>query len=378
MKVALIPLLYDENNFGGVLQFYALQKSIMNMGSECLILKVNDDSVLCKPKKQKLWKRFARSMLRKFSKKKLQNNNLYLVDILQERNNKSKLFKQKYYVETVNINDIDIYSFDAVICGSDQIWNPIWARRRCFLDFVPDDINKIIYAASMGCESMEDYQKESFKPLVERIDHISVREKSAKRILDEFIENRDISVQVDPTLLLLKNDWENIAANVSDIVGNKKYIFTYFLGNYSKQKQIVSNFAKKNNLIIVNIPFASGETVDNENFGDIQYINASPDEFIGFIKNAEYVFTDSFHGCVFSIIFEKEFFAYKRDNSSKMMGRIDTLLDNFKISGRVISADCDIDNMEKIDYSKKEKIHSVLRRNSLEFIKESLENGQSR
>lgn len=374
MKVALIPLAYDMHNFGGSLQFYALQKAIIDMGIDCYILQVNDDRVLCESNDLKLWKRIAWYIYERLNKYKSKKEYLYRVNTLCERRKKFSLFKQKYYVETVNINDIDLYSFDAVISGSDQIWNPMFARRRCFLEFVPDDINKIIYAASMGCESMTDYQKSCFKPLVERIDHISVREKSAKRILDEFIEGCDISVQVDPTLLLLKNDWENIAVDVSNIVGNKNYIFTYFLGNYSKQKDIISDFAKKHNLIIVNIPFASGETIDNENFGDIQYVNASPDEFIGFIKNAEYIFTDSFHGCVFSIIFEKEFFAYKRNNSSKMMGRIETLLENFNITGRVIDTNSPLENIGKIDYSKTESIQFELRRGSLKFIKESLEN----
>ena len=90
------------------------------------------------------------------------------------------------------------------------------------------------------------------------------------------------------------------------------------------------NLPKRKGVKIINIPFASGEKKDDVCFGDLQIKDADPGEFIGLIKNAEYIFTDSFPCIAFFLyIFKKEFYAFQRDNSKKMQGRINTLLHNF-------------------------------------------------
>ena len=366
MKVGLVPLLYNEYNYGGVLQFYALQRILKSKNIECDILFFNNDE------KVSYYELSAR-------KKILLNVKIAIYscfdgksNIIDENIRKRKLkideFKRQYYSPVINETNISYSEYDAIVCGSDQIWNPNWARRRCFLEFVPDEINKVIYAASLGCESMSKEQKAQFEPRIERLQYVSVREQSGKAILDSFIKDKDIKVVLDPTLLLLPEDWNNIVAEPKE----KGYVFTYFLGKYDDKIDYIGEFAKRKGLKIINIPFASGEKNDDVCFGDLQIKDADQGEFIGLIKNAEYIFTDSFHACVFSVLFKKEFYAFQRDNSKKMQGRINTLLHNFNLPDRFIEVGADLDMISLIDYQNNDMIQESLRRDSLAFLLDSI------
>ena len=343
MKVGLVPLLYDEYNYGGVLQFYALQKVLNNNNIECDIIFFENNEIIsqCELKGTEKILIYVKTKVSKIFRRKA---NAMLDEKMFSRKQKIDQFKKKYYSQTLNANNISYKDYDAIICGSDQIWNPGWARRRAFLEFVPDDTKKIIYAASLGCESLNDKQKEQFRWRIERLQNVSVREESGKKILDEFIENMEIKVVLDPTLLLLPSEWLEI-----------------------------TNFADKHNLKIVNIPFASGEKNDEVEFGNIKITDADPGDFIGLIKNAEYIFTDSFHACVFSVLFKKEFFAFQRDNNNRMQGRINTLLHNFKLPNRFINTKTNLEYM-KLNYEMNDKLQRELRKDSLDFLLGSINN----
>lgn len=371
MKVGLVPLLYDEYNYGGVLQFYALQKVLKNNNIECDIIFFDNNEIVsqCELKGTKKIMIAAKSGVSRILHKRA---NCILNEKMFSRRQKIDQFKKKYYSQVLNAKNISYKDYDAIICGSDQIWNPGWARRRAFLEFVPDDTKKIIYAASLGCESLSDTQKEQFKWRIERLQNVSVREVSGKTILDEFIENMEIKVVLDPTLLLLPNEWLEIVREPKE----KKYIFTYFLGKYDDKIDYIRKFADKNNLKIINIPFASGEKNDEVDFGDVKITDADPGAFIGLIKNAEYIFTDSFHACVFSVLFKKEFFAFQRDNNNRMQGRINTLLHNFKLPDRFINIETNLDAM-KINYEMNDILQMELRKDSLNFLLGSIREDMS-
>ena len=221
MKVGLVPLLYNEYNYGGVLQFYALQRILKKNNIDCDIVFYNNDEKVSYyelPVIKKIILKAKIFVVNSINKKQETINNN-----IENRKRKIDEFKSKYYSHVVNEGDIQYSKYDAIVCGSDQIWNPNWARRRCFLEFVPDEINKVIYAASLGCESMSKEQKAQFEPRIERLQYVSVREQSGKAILDSFIKDKDIKVVLDPTLLLLPEDWNNIVVEPKE----KGYVFTY-------------------------------------------------------------------------------------------------------------------------------------------------------
>ena len=290
---------------------------------------------------------------------------------VSERRKKIDAFKSLHYCKTLNEKEVNLHEYSAFVCGSDQIWNPNWARRRCFLEFVPDDINKVIYAASLGVEELEDCDKADYKKRIERLKFVSVREYSAKTILESITSRKDIEIVADPTLLLYPQEWANICEDIP--YGNKSYIFTYFLGDYSAIKGLVEDFARNKGLPIVNIPFASADKIDNENFGDAKVTDASPGEFLSLIRNARYVFTDSFHACVFSILFETQYYAFERDGKTSMLDRILTLQKNFNLPNRIIPIK-EIEEKNDIDFSNNNENQTKLRTHSLEFLMESLRN----
>lgn len=373
-KIGLIPLLYDEYNYGGVLQFYALKRTISNMGYELDIVKMRNNQLLCKKgstlkaslKKPLIY--LYRNSVGKLKRKKIDK-------ILNDRFKKIDAFRSSYYSNQVvkHIND-SFDEYDSIVCGSDQIWNPGWVTRRTMLADIPPNINKVIYAASMGCEYITEYEKQIYKPLVERIQHVSVREKSAKVLLDSFLDRKDIQVVLDPTLLLLLCEWEGIIKNPEI---KEKYIFTYFLGDSEDYLPVVNKCARELGLKIVNIPYASGESIDNNVFGDYKIYDASPEEFLGLIKNAEIIFTDSFHACVFSTLFRRKYFVFERRGSTNMTGRIVTLQNHFHLSGRIIKPDDKIDLTEEIDYSRNDEYQEELRNQSLYYLEKSIEDGIS-
>ena len=226
--------------------------------------------------------------------------------------------------------------YDVFLTGSDQVWNPDWHKDVYYLDFVPDDIPKISYAASIGKNQLTEKQLDYAIPKIKRLDYISVREKEAKDILQPYID-KEIKV--------------------------------------IKIKQI----AKVLNLKIVFLPhiFFQYELAD-EDFADIDLYDVGPAEFVGLIKNAEMVITDSFHGCVFSIIYHKKFWALKRHKDTEkenMNSRLYTLFGNLGLEERLLDDDQQLTKdelLKDINYGAVDTKLEVLKKNSMDFLEYAL------
>ena len=136
----------------------------------------------------------------------------------------------------------------------------------------------------------------------------------------------------------------------------------------------MKDFAKKNSLTIVNI--ISENFSDGIEFGDINLYAASPHEFLSLIKNADIVFSDSFHACVFATIFNKKFYVFKRKNGERMIGRIETLLKNFGLPARIVNDWSKVSLSSSIDYLDFQQKQNVLAEKSISFLKKSVTNGK--
>lgn len=367
MKVALVPLKYNELNYGGILQFYALQETIKSLGFDFDILNVEAEKLVCRPITpfETKMKRFVKKLVNPIMNTK-QSNNRNSGE--SERIAVMNKFEEMFFGKFMKATDTDILSYDAIICGSDQIWNPVCARERTFLKFVPDAVNKVIYAASLGCDDLTLEQKKAYKPLVERINYVSVREISAKPLLESFVNRDDIEVVLDPTLLLTREEWELLSSHVE----HKNYMLTYFLGESKGYENYLKDFAQKNNLTIINV--CSENFYEQTEFGDINLNAASPQEFLGLIKNAEVIFTDSFHACVFSSVFNKKFYVFRRKHGESMMGRIETLFKKFQLPNRIIDVLSEISLEDEIDYSGFEQNRKALAEKSVTFLRKSVMN----
>ena len=368
-KVAILTWL-NNGNYGSMLQAYALQSFIRQNGYDVEDIDYNAST------KAKLinWAQnrnsislFKEKFDMKFAKRKCKE--AYKFD---DRDKKFNEFKNKYIKTTKiysNPNDLKelIGKYDAYICGSDQIWSPKLMNPVFYYSFLPNNSYKIAYAPSFGVSKIEGRKRNQIKKYLESFNHISVREDKGKEILKDII-GEDYPIVLDPTLLINKDEWIELAKDNHE---KEKYILCYFLTPNDKYINKVKDFAKKENLKVKIITTPVGPF----NTGFEEIIDVGPNEWLGYIKNAECVFTDSFHGCIFSLIYKKQFYLFKRfsDNSkSSQNSRIYNLSKIFKFEDRIVDEKATIDAKKKIKYENIENIMDVESKKSKEWIIDAL------
>ena len=273
---------------------------------------------------------------------------------------KNYIEEKKESIADTATNYKQFSDYDVFVIGSDQTWNYNFSRFSS-LDFVPyaNASQKVIsYAASFGVYSIPDRLFSTYKKGLDSIDCISVREEAGKKIV-ESITDKTAKVVLDPTLLLSKDDW-NTLANNSKLNIPQKYVLTYFLGELnSKDKNYILNYANNHGCTLVSLG-------DRES----EYWSAGPEDFVKLFQNSEAVFTDSFHACVFSIIFEKYFEVFQRNSKiPSMNSRLDTLFNDLGLDDR-----WHLDGKVKapINYKKVMEKLSHRKKDSLEFLESSI------
>ena len=346
-KMAIITL-NGYFNYGNCLQNYALQQVLTSIARTNIV-----ETIWYKIYTLKIYQKFINlNNIRKYifnrhEFRKYVNKKEYILDIIREYN--FKKFSDKY------INSVLDYEvkpdlnnrYDYFIAGSDQIWNPYWVKNSTeFLQFA-DRNKRIAYAASFGVSEIPANKVEIVKKGLEGIDYISVREQAGAKIVKE-LTGRDVPVLVDPTLLLTSEEWEKIMERPVWYC-DEKYILVYFLSKLpDKIKRDIQNLAEKYKLKIVDL-------MDKEN---IYYYCSPLSEFLYLIKNCSLMYTDSFHGTVFSILNKRPFVTCSREGGMNMDSRIDTLLSMFNLQSRKISKDnnYEIENPMEIEYPDVEAI----------------------
>lgn len=240
--------------------------------------------------------------------------------------------------------------YTAVMVGSDQLWSPSGITSNFYnLMFADDNTVKISYATSFGVSQINPKYHKIYNTFLNRLDFISVRENSGKKIVEELSSNK-AEVVCDPVILLDAKQWLKEIPNKR--LYDEPYIFAYFLGKSAEYRDAVTKFAKQKDLKIVTEPHMDSYNKADENFGDYTPFDIGPAEFVNLIRNAEYVFTDSFHGSVFSMLYQKQFLVFNRysDNSSSSKNsRIDSFCKNYGLSDRRYNGNiADVEN--KINY----------------------------
>ena len=265
--------------------------------------------------------------------------------------------------------------YSDVIVGSDQLWLPVNVVSDYYtLNWVSDNINKISYATSFGISKIPDKYADEYKKFLSRINYLSVREESGKKICDEY--GITSKVVCDPTILLTKDEWEQEA--VQERIIPDKYILCYFLGSNIEHRKFAEKLKKKTGYKIVSLNHADEYVKYSDTFADITPYDIGPREWINLIKNAEYVCTDSFHGTVFSLLFNKTFFDFRRYSESNKMStnsRIDSLLDLAGVDkNRILTGNEDVDTVikYKINYSKVNKNIDKIRQESKKWLLSSI------
>lgn len=369
-KIAIMTWLYNEN-YGSILQAYALQHFLRSEGYEA-------EDINYKPSlktKLKNWTVNRNSPKLYIGKLK----SLYLnktckkPEELKKRSKRFEEFKRKnmklscLYQSPQDLKVINS-QYDVFVCGSDQIWSPKLMNPVFYLSFINEECKKIAYAPSFGVSHINNRKLNQIKTYLASFNNISVREKQGKDLIDKCVET-EVTVQIDPTLLITDEQWD-ICVSKPPIKG--KYILCYLLSKNDKYLRIVKYLSEKHKLHVVIITTQDGSF--DTDFEEI--LDAGPSEWLGLIKNAELVCTDSFHGCIFSLIFSKEFVLFKRfcDNSSwSQNSRIYNLANMLNISERIIENQEELSNFKSLNYTDIKEIIKNEAEKSKKWLLEAIE-----
>lgn len=355
MKNIGILTFHDTLNYGATLQCYALQKTIEEMGASVEIIDYK-----C-PRFEKEYSPFY------VSQKKVKKIAYMLCAIKMncKKQKKKRVFhqkylklSQKYFKETIAESN---KNYEMFIVGSDQVWN--WKLtdfdKTYFLDFVDEGRRKISYAASFGLNDIDVEYQDIYRKLLQGYDKISVREKRGMVLLRQ-LGISDSELVSDPVLLLNRTCWEEIAT----VPKMNDYILLYTINNtdaYEYAKKLSQRTNKK--LIYLSAPLKAP-------FYGKKIREIGPDEFVGWFLNAAYIVTDSFHGTVFSVLFQKQFVSFQKDKNRGVNSRIKSMLEILALEKRAVEnkEEQDIICMP-IDYEKTQILYDQYVIRSKDFLK---------
>lgn len=360
MKIALLNLPLD-NNYGGNLQRYALIKTLERMGHEVTFLlcmsHFDDISLVhaiarsCKRAIQKIILKKEVGIVSEAKRRniKLANDRKTLSFVFDNINVSAPIYSKKELRDFSENN-----KFDAYIVGSDQVWRKKITReygiKTYFFDFLYDQqLLKIAFAASLGTNENElsDNEIEELKHYYSKFDFTSVREESGAELLNQYRFDKPApTVLLDPTFLLSKDDYRNLI-NKGRTIPSSGNMFCYILDRNEHKRKIINDESKKRDLK----PFYASLN-DECSFSIYQWLRS--------FEDSEFIVTDSFHGVVFSIIFNKPF-KYIR-NTFRGNARFDSL---FQMLG--------IDNIDNLNW---EVINNNIKEQKwrqMSFLESSLE-----
>lgn len=370
---------FITNNYGTKLQAFALHHYLEENGWDNEIINYRFGQKQFNLKKlflpnRKEYRRINRERQEALSKQPDVKKN---IDV---RNKRFERFTQNSYAlsercDTLeDVNRLAEVRYSAVVCGSDQIWLPSHALEKYYLlDFLPDSVKKIAYAPSFGVSTIPGIVRSNYRKALEKFDVVTVREDTGASLIKE-LTGKDCPVVVDPTLLLTANQWIELLKIERPLIQGK-YVLAYFIGAAEEHREKARAYAKAHNLKLVILPNIDEIVKADTEYADEPLYDAGPDDFVNLIKNAEAVFTDSFHGTVFSLIFQRNIYCFERFNKTSKTStnsRIYSLLSKTHLQSRLVSdmeADLPVDT---IDYTCVLRDIDLLRASSTRILEEAL------
>lgn len=318
MKIGIItqPLFA---NYGGFLQNYALQQVLKRLGHEPITIDYF--------RYRKLWI-YLLYILKLIILRLIRGKGFEAIPQLRRRSCNNESFVNNYLSVTKPVgsyknNIIEEYNLGTIIVGSDQVWRPRYNSlilKDVFLDFVlQKGVKKIAYAASFGTDEWEYTSKQTKECsiLAKQFQAISVRENSGVELCKKYLDVEAIEV-LDPTLLLDKEDYTELCKDVP--ANSEQYLAAYVLDINDKKSEFIQKIVNEQQLPLK--IFSAGNTS-----------KLTIEEWLAMFRDAQYIITDSFHGTVFSIIFNKPFISI--GNGKRGMSRFLSLLDKFGLESRL-------------------------------------------
>lgn len=338
MKKIGIITFQNANNYGAVYQAFALKKTVEKLGMDVKLINYDSPSMGLKDIQQNQFKDFIATHLN-----------------LTE--------------EYVDKREIDTSDFDVIISGSDQVWNPrlTGGDMTYFLDFVPESVKKVSYAASIGLNGdLFMAHKDVFEKYVPTFSGISLREETHVPYIQSIVKDKEVIASIDPSLLLTSKEYLD-AFNLPD-ERREEHIFVFSYALDPKMYDFANMLSLKTGYRIVAIsPYTSGSFVN----GSKVIRNVPPVEWLQLFNKAKLIITDSFHGMMFSIVFNKPFYAYTPNRSN--VARVKDVLKKLGLEERKLTNITNVnDAVWKMDYTKVNEILKKEREKSIEYLKNQL------
>lgn len=370
------------DNYGAVLQAYALTKQLKkwgtfpeifnyqyNTGSQIVATEFEvDRSIKARLKyvfsgditiTQKILYRYARkkrNAQRELFKKFVQE---YVpIDLLKE-------------VSYENLKSKEL-EYDCLICGSDQVWNPLIHANQndagFFLQFGGEKCKRIAYAPSFGVAKLPEQAKSTLKEYTDKFTALSVREQSGAELMKEVC-GRDVPVMLDPTMMVDDSIWTGFNKMPKGIPS--QYILVYRFGKMEYMEEYIRRCEAKLKIPVLEIPVS----IESYGRGHKLLFGVGPEEFVTLIRNARLVLTDSFHASVFSILNHTQFYTFLRQGRTQknnMNNRMENLLQIVGLQERLIYPDSDGIDYSEINFENADFILTEKRKESQEFLKNAL------
>lgn len=363
MRIGLITL-HRVYNYGSALQAWATQRVLEDAGHKVILI----DYITPQRTKRRIffgkpgewrqwgWKDFIYHFFKIFS--------ILLKEMTFGRFVRKRLNLSKKYI-TVDDLERDVPNADLYITGSDQVWNSDYNEgvdRGYYLDFIPEEAKRVSFVSSFGQTNICESEKNDVKKFLSRYQALSVREDSAKKMINE-LGIKNVKWLIDPTLQIQKDIWKQLA---SRRLIKEKYIILMLLYNEDNNAtEYARRIANQKGLKLVKISWEmrKPESVDK------LMTHRTPEDFLSLFYYADYVVTNSFHGTAFSINFEKNFIVVPRNEYNS---RIESLLSLVGLEDRLVASMESVMSVldKKINYDYVRKVLKNERRKSAEFIDE--------
>lgn len=369
MRIAILTLPL-HTNYGGILQAYALQTILERMGHEVCVIERRP-----RPTRLPLWK-----IPYSYGKRIIKNltGHPYPIFYEQKKDREAPIVAQntnrfiKKYIKRLVVNeysDICEGDFNVIVVGSDQIWRPKYFPKieTAYLNFTKDwNIKRIAYAASFGTDEWEysPKQTQNCRHLITKFEAVSVREKSGIDLCHKYLDVNAKQV-LDPTLLLKTEDYISLFKSIG-VPKSPGNLLGYILDNTPEKVSFIDHIAKLKGLI----PFRVDSKVENKIAPLNERIQPPLENWLRGFYDAEFVITDSFHACVFSILFHKLFFVI--GNKERGMSRFQSLLSMFGLEDRLVDIHSPINLNSNIDWNDVDNVLNKKREEARRFLTNSL------
>lgn len=380
MRIGILTF-HGADNFGCVLQCMALQNAVKILLPQAEVEVIN--YVMPNLAEKKLFIPYAQlKQIRKEKGKKIAYKRLK-ENLKTLCGRKKRIYKfQQFRNKNLNISGApfstasEVKNYDVCIVGSDQVWNIGLVKNKedvFFLKMFNSNVRKISYAASTGHSQFSAGELKWMQENLADMDAVSIREKSAYSCIQPIVKNK-VHVCLDPTLLHKAEYWRTIEKRPKGI-GNGKYVFMYGLGyafckeQERKACELAREIAEKENVIVIHSYYGEYRKRFDKSAKHCYY--QGPEEFLWLVDHAEYVVNCSYHGTVFSIIFQKPFYTFSTGGNS---ARMEDLVDTLGINDRYLEDKIGSNKISwNIDWKEVNTRWEAERNKSLTYLKNAIE-----